>query len=349
MNDYKYMVCVRCITFNHAPYIEDALNGFTMQQTTFPFVCTIVDDASTDGEPDIIRRYVDEHFLEPYRVYDTEYAHIFCAKHKTNLNCEFVVFLLKYNHYSIQKSKLEYLSDWIKNAKYQALCEGDDYWINSHKLQRQVLFLEQNPDYVLSHTSYKAYFERTGVFVNSKDIKTNQNIKVATDVFRSYRIMTLTVVFRTDVYNEVRAADPYLFGTAFKMGDGQLWYEMARKGKIHFIPEVLCVYRVHEGSASRQPIKKAYRFALSCAEMQLYVTRRDCLSNIVYFEEKYKRALKEYLLFDPEHKAMFETDVIEAYKKTPKWKKSMSRLLLSSKFYIRKKIGWIQKYFIKSY
>lgn len=59
---YKWMVCTRCVTFNQAPYIEDAMNGFTMQQTTFPFVCTIIDDASTDGEPQVIRQYLQEHF-----------------------------------------------------------------------------------------------------------------------------------------------------------------------------------------------------------------------------------------------------------------------------------------------
>ncbi len=54
----KWQVCVKCFTYNHASYIEDAMNGFTMQQTNFPFVCTIVDDASTDGEQDVIKKYL---------------------------------------------------------------------------------------------------------------------------------------------------------------------------------------------------------------------------------------------------------------------------------------------------
>ena len=62
MEPNKYMVCTRCFTYNHAPYIVDALNGFTMQQTTFPFVCTIIDDASTDGEQEVIKSYLKEHF-----------------------------------------------------------------------------------------------------------------------------------------------------------------------------------------------------------------------------------------------------------------------------------------------
>ena len=60
MISIKVEVVVRCITFNHAPYIQEALNGFTMQKTTFPFVCTIIDDASTDGEQDVIKKYLED-------------------------------------------------------------------------------------------------------------------------------------------------------------------------------------------------------------------------------------------------------------------------------------------------
>ena len=61
---YKWKVCVRCYTFNHAPYIEDAMNGFTMQKTDFPFVCCIVDDASTDGTQEVIKKYIVENFYK---------------------------------------------------------------------------------------------------------------------------------------------------------------------------------------------------------------------------------------------------------------------------------------------
>ena len=58
----KFKVCCRCFTFNHAKFITDTMNGFTMQQTSFPFVCTIVDDASTDGEQQVICKYLEEDF-----------------------------------------------------------------------------------------------------------------------------------------------------------------------------------------------------------------------------------------------------------------------------------------------
>ena len=62
IEDYKWKVCVKCITFNHAPYIVNAMNGFVMQLTEFPFVCIIVDDSSTDGEQAIIKQYIKENF-----------------------------------------------------------------------------------------------------------------------------------------------------------------------------------------------------------------------------------------------------------------------------------------------
>lgn len=142
--EYKYMVVTRCFTFNHASYIVDAMNGFTMQETTFPVITLIVDDASTDGEPEVIKQYLAEHFQAPYRKEETEDYHLICANHNTNPNCTFVVFLLKYNHYSIKKAKFPYLAEWLDNAKYHALCEGDDYWIHPGKLQIQVNYMEKN-------------------------------------------------------------------------------------------------------------------------------------------------------------------------------------------------------------
>ena len=99
-----YKVYIRCYTFNQAQYIEDAMNGFVMQETNFPYVATIVDDASTDETPQIITSYLDRFFdIEDASVAfreETEYGTVFFARHKTNPNCFFAVVLLKENHYS---------------------------------------------------------------------------------------------------------------------------------------------------------------------------------------------------------------------------------------------------------
>lgn len=139
------MVFIQSMTFNHANYIEDAMRGFVMQKTDFQYVAAVVDDASTDGEPEVIKRFLEKEFDMPSAVQDEtgDYVRV-VAKHKTNVNCTFVVVFLKYNHYSIEKERLPYFKEWYDNAKYIAMCEGDDYWTDPLKLQKQVDILEKD-------------------------------------------------------------------------------------------------------------------------------------------------------------------------------------------------------------
>lgn len=163
----KFKVCCRCFTFNHSKYITDAMNGFTMQQTSFPFVCTIVDDASTDGEQEVIRKYVEENFdfSEGSVAYhkETDYAHITYAQHKTNKNCYFAILYLKENHYSKNKPKMGYLSEWQDMCEYEALCEGDDYWIVPDKLEKQVGYMDAHPNCGLTYSSFNTKDEAVGI------------------------------------------------------------------------------------------------------------------------------------------------------------------------------------------
>ena len=162
---FDWMVYVSCMTFNQASYIEDAMNGFTMQKTDFPFVCAIVDDASTDGEQEVIKNYLNEHFdLEDKNIVRHEETDDFIltyARNKTNMTCYFAVLYLKYNHYK-KKPKLPYLARWRDNAKYMAICEGDDYWIDSHKLQRQTDLFRNNPEMTYCFSNRKVHNEITG-------------------------------------------------------------------------------------------------------------------------------------------------------------------------------------------
>ena len=99
----EWMVCVRCYTYNHGPYITDTLDGFTMQKTQFPFVCCIVDDASTDGEQKIIKDYINENFeldRDGAYVKTKEYGTVIFARHKENHNCYFAAVLLNSNNNS---------------------------------------------------------------------------------------------------------------------------------------------------------------------------------------------------------------------------------------------------------
>ena len=95
----SFLVGVNCITFNHAPFIEYALNGFCVQKTSFSFVCTIVDDFSTDGEQYVIENYLSKHFnLEDkttVQFEETDDYKLVFAQHRKNLNCFFVVYFFR--------------------------------------------------------------------------------------------------------------------------------------------------------------------------------------------------------------------------------------------------------------
>ena len=150
----KYKVCVLCATFNHVPYITDTLDGFCRQQTDFPYLCVIVDDNSKDGEQEVIRQYLSDHFtVESIR--ETDDYHLTLARHKDNKNCYFAVFLLKYNHYSIKKPIRTHYQELVSGVNYLAFCEGDDYWTDEHKLQKQADALDANPQATLVYTNFR--------------------------------------------------------------------------------------------------------------------------------------------------------------------------------------------------
>ena len=121
------IVSVVCATFNHEKYIERAIDGFLMQETSFPFEIIIHDDASTDNTAEIIRGYHADYPRIVRPIYQKE------------------------NQYS--KNVLNPLINTVANStgKYIAFCEGDDYWTDPLKLKKQVDFMEANPDLGLVH------------------------------------------------------------------------------------------------------------------------------------------------------------------------------------------------------
>ena len=150
----KYKVWVCCATFNHAPYITATLDGFCRQQTNFPFLCVIVDDNSKDGEQEVIKQYLSNHFTVE-SIKETDDYHLTLARHKDNKNCYFAVFLLKYNHYSIKKPIRTHYQELVSGVNYLAFCEGDDYWTDEHKLQKQADALDANPQAMIVYTNFR--------------------------------------------------------------------------------------------------------------------------------------------------------------------------------------------------
>lgn len=266
----KYKVTVSCMTYNQAKYITDAMNGFTMQQTSFPFVCTIVDDASTDGEQEVIRKYVEDNFdfSEGSVAYhkETDYAHITYAQHKTNKNCYFAVLYLKENHYSQRKDKSPYLKDWRDGVEYMAICEGDDYWIVPDKLEKQVNFLDENEDYGMCFTANKR-LEESGVVKIDKKINGDVNFE---KLLKGNLIATLTTIFRQKLFNMyVKEINP--IHKNWLLGDYPLWLYIAYNSKIYCYKDITAVYRIVKGSVSNQTSYKNYlKYIDSTYEIKLF-------------------------------------------------------------------------------
>lgn len=240
MKDIQWKVIVRCMTYNQSKYITDTLNGFCIQETSFPFVCCIVDDASTDGEQDVINEYLSSNFnLTDSNIFfqkETDYAHITFAQHNKNKNCYFAVLLLKENHYSKGKSYLKnhYISEWSNNVDYVAYCEGDDYWIESKKLQWQVDYLDLHPDITYSCCRFKILIQKTGEMQDDWNVyfKNPANQSVSEFVFdteyafsKTWITLTLTQIVRSSALDME-------FIRQFKYGrDVHQIYSILKKGK----------------------------------------------------------------------------------------------------------------------
>ena len=331
-DDYKYMVRVSCMTYNHAPYVEDAMNGFCMQETSFPFVCTIVDDASTDGEQEMIKNYLQSHFnLEDDLVAKNEETpdyYLTIAQHNTNKNCFFAVLFLKYNHYQIKKSKLPYLTRFVDDAKYVAYCEGDDYWIVSDKLQMQVDFLEKNPDYGLCCGNIQSL--KNGLLSQKYSLK-SKTIQFKELIYHN-SIATLTVLHRSNLNMKyMEEIEPSNKG--WKMGDYPKWLWIAAVSKVFFFDKVIGVYRVLDESASHsQDYKKQLVFLESTRDIRLYFVNKYKLDdavvlkiNDIFYREKamivrgkdryaYKDALKHINKKTPKEWAKYFFSTVSCFK-----------------------------------
>lgn len=252
MNHYDHLVCIRCMTYNQASYIEDAMNGFTMQQTDFPFVCIVVDDASTDGEPEVIQRYLSAHFdlddKTVTRKEETDDYVLTYARHKTNQNCFFLVLLLKYNHYR-KKPKAPYFKEWSENVAYVALCEGDDYWIDQDKLSRQVALMEEHPEYSMcTENGYWLDIKTEEIFPFSSNPEKDISME---DILIRRQFPTASVMYRNEFSSEfTKLHQPAL--------DTSLWACLATKGVIHYLPIISSVYRRGAGVTEKDRIRWAY-------------------------------------------------------------------------------------------
>lgn len=275
---YQYTVCIHCMTYNHKPYILDALHGFTMQQTKFPYVALVMDDDSTDGEPDVLRQYIAEQCdTSSMTMKDDELYELVEINAKNNLNCHFAFYFLKQNLWRTGKKK-PIIAEWDEQAKYIALCEGDDYWTDPLKLQKQVDFLESHPEVGLCYTDYNVCLENQIVAENI--FHNDQSRIISTfeeQLIKSAYMAPMTWLFRRDVYMQIAPTKSHADGTF------ALSLDFFARSNVAYLPETTAVYRSHIGSATTQvdPVKH-WCYEKGVFETQLeYAEKYHCTPELI--------------------------------------------------------------------
>lgn len=214
----NYTVAVWCITYNQKDFIKDALNGFVMQKTNFPFVVIVHDDKSTDGTSDIILEYAKKYpnIIIPVIESENQWSKG-GLKHIVNI---------MNSHYRI--------------GKYIAFCEGDDYWTSPDKLQTQIDFLESHPEYSMCFHSAKKKYECNSIaWINCENI--GDKDYDATDLFVNWTVPTASVVCRKEAmefYANIKGAE------RIQNYDIFIILSCAMTGKIRGISKQMSVYRI---------------------------------------------------------------------------------------------------------
>lgn len=223
------MVSVIMITYGHEKYIADAIKGVFMQKTNFQIELIIANDNSPDGTDEIVKVLIES---APSNIT------VLYVKHKLNKggNANYI--------WAVEKAA----------GKYIANCEGDDYWTDPLKLQKQVDFLEKNREYGMVCTKYKTIRESS---LESANFLPSEEIDITTEILlQSNPVGTLTVLFNRSLYfNFARDLN-------FKM-DIDVWLHLSTaEKKIKYLPIETAVYRVLQNSASgRSSFKKQAFFA----------------------------------------------------------------------------------------
>lgn len=264
------LVSICCLTYNHEKFIRECLDGFLMQKTNFAFEVLIHDDASTDMTSQIIKEYEKQHpaIIKPIIQKENQLSK------GIRVNTVF----------NFPRAK----------GKYIAMCEGDDYWTDPYKLQKQVDFLEANSDYVLcAGKSLVRDGDGLRDFWHSETGEFEFN-----DIARKNFLVTNTVIFRNILNNPLikRIKEQHLKVTN---GDVFLYLALLVHGRGYVFPELFGVYREHSGGVnSKKPDDIRYYNSLNTRKVIIEYLKDIQVdsSYIENVEHGYVNLLKDYLI-----------------------------------------------------
>lgn len=284
-NRVKLSICV--VTYNHKYYIAQALDSFLMQKTNFKFQVIVGDDCSTDGTTDILKEYAKKYpdIIKP---------------------------IFREKNIGATKNALDVYS----NAKtpYVAICEGDDYWIDEYKLQKQVDFLEAHPDYLICFHPVKVVYEGFD-FEKADEIYPTQKVIESGTTFelllKTNFIQTTSVVYRW-MFNQTNTRQYFL---DIIPGDWFISLLHAKEGKIKMLPEIMAVYRRHPQGIWSDSIKSFDKLILSwglhLVNFYYSVYKNITNSSQVYLQDMFLPNLKSIINTYYRNKKFKELQTIE--------------------------------------
>lgn len=218
MNNHdKPLVSICCIAYNQEKYIRQCLDSFMMQKTNFKFEVLIHDDASTDKTADIIREYEQKYpdIIKPIYQTDNQYSK---GANVSTLNFSRVI------------------------GKYVAACEGDDYWTDPYKLQKQVNFMEANPEYSICFHDVLVIHEpktKEDYIYPTDKVKEQCSSFDLENLLNINFIQTNSVMYRVSSYPKFWKYIP----SNIIPRDWYVHLLFASKGKIKYLQGTMSVYR----------------------------------------------------------------------------------------------------------
>lgn len=240
----KPLISVCMITYNHGDYIEEAIDGIVMQECSYPIELIISDDFSPDDTESLVKNKIKEIHSNISIKY---------VRHEKNIGMM--------NNFDFAYNQC--------NGTYVAICEGDDYWSDKKKLQKQVDFLEKNSEYVLCFHNAEVLYENSKerrLFVE----KYEKDDYSANDILREWYIPTASMVFR----NIPEKLPDYMMSAPHSDLGFQLF--LSKFGKFKLINEVMSVYRKNDFGVSNQynTLKYYNSYIAQMIAMDLYFEKK---------------------------------------------------------------------------
>ena len=257
------LVSICCLSYNHSPFIRKCLDGFLMQETTFPLEILIHDDASTDGTDEIVREYAANY---PDKIFP-----LFEEKNKYS------------NGY---KGRMDFFNYNRARGKYIATCEGDDYWTDPLKLQKQVDFMETHPDFSVCFHRCKHRYSAEEKYVDDDCgflfVDGQDGVEVTRELFFKHWVtQPLSMLFRFSSFD-------YGWQKKYKhYRDVHEIYHLLNEGKGWIFSFVGGVYNKHEQGISSM-IEAQSQYAISYnVSKELYDVNKD-----IYTKKNYADNLR---------------------------------------------------------